>query len=195
MDEKIIHVGKQLWYDLNAVDSKTKYAVAHLFVEKRTLEQCKEFLKQIKVTCYAQILERYPQEKAKPKEKRKLITFVSDGFVNYRTAWRGLFGRVSTLAFGVPIASRKHGLKHNNNAIERYNQDIKDQVKTKRHFGSAAGAEEFLNLRRIVKNFINPHQGLKGKTPAEAAEIDLQLGRQKLLALIHLWAKMRLTKR
>lgn len=195
MDEKVIPVGKQQCYDLNAVDGKTKYVLAHLFVEKRTLEQCKVFLRQIKVTCYPQIIERYEKEKAKPKNKRKLVTFVSDGFVNYRTAWSNLFGRVSTFVFGVPIACRKYGLQHNNNHIERYNQDIGDQVKTKRHFGSVSGAGEFLNLRRIIKNFINPHQELKGKTPAEAAGIDLQLGRQKLLSLIHFRAKRNLTKR
>ena len=182
-------------YDLNAIDSKTKYVLAHSFVDERTQEACVSFLRQIKVTCYKQILEIYNKEKIKQKEKRELITFVSDKFGNYKSAWRKLFYRVSKLVFGVPIACKKYGLEHNNNPIERYNQDIKDQIKTKRHFGSFDGAEEFLNLRRIIKNFVNPHQGLKGKTPAEAAEIDFKLGRNKLLNLIKYRAKTILTKR
>lgn len=51
-------------------------------------------------------------------------------------------------------------------------------------FGSFEGAEDFMNLKHIVHNFVNPHQGIKGKTPAEMAEIKLQLGRNKLLDLI-----------
>lgn len=51
-------------------------------------------------------------------------------------------------------------------------------------FGSFEGAEAFLNMRRVIHNFVNPHQSLKGKTPAEEAEIDLRLGRMKLKNLI-----------
>lgn len=182
-------------YDLNAIDSKTKYTLAHLFVVKRTQNKCVQFLEQIKTTCYKQILEIYNKEKIKQKEKRKFITFVCDGFANYKSAWSKLFYGVTKLTSGVPIACKKYGLEHNNNPIERYNQDIKDQIKTKRHFGSFEGAEEFLNLRRIIKNFVNPHQQLKGKTPAEVAEIDLKLGRNKLLDLIKYRAKTQMTKR
>ena len=108
-------------YDLNCIDAKTKYVTAHLFVEKRTIEKCKEFLLQIKTTSYNQIIEKYKKEKSKPIKERKLVTFVSDGFENYRNAWSKVFRVVTKLTFEVPIACRKFGLKHNNNAIERYN--------------------------------------------------------------------------
>ncbi len=48
----------------------------------------------------------------------------------------------------------------------------------------------FLNLKHIIHNFVNPHLELKEKTPAEAAEINLKLGRNKLLKLIRKRAKM-----
>lgn len=163
--------------------------MAHLFVEKRTIEKCVEFLRQIKVTCYNQILEKHFQEKDKPKKKRKLVVFVCDKFENYKSAFNKLFYRVAKLRFGVPIKAKRNGLKHNNNHIERYNQDIKDRIKTMRNFGSGKGAEYFLNLKHIIHNFINPHMQLKGKTPAEAAEIDLNLRRRKLLNLIKKYAK------
>ena len=193
-DEKIIHVKKKLMYDLNSIDSKTKYVLAHLFVEERTREQCRALFKQIKDTCYKQILERYDKEKHKPRKKRKLITFVSDGFENYKDGAKHYFNRVAKIVFGVPIACKKHKLKHNNNPIEKYNQDIKDQIKTKRHFGSFEGAEEFLDLRHVIKNFVNPHQSLKGKTPAEEAEITLCLKRDKLKNLITYKAESKMTK-
>lgn len=172
-------------YDLNCIDHITKYVTAHLFVEKRILKKCKEFLGQIKITCYDQILEMYNKEKHKPRKKRKLITFVSDKFENYKSAWSILFGRVTKLIFGVPIRAKRAGLKHNNNAIERYNGKIKDRTKTMRgEFYSFEGGEAFMNLKHIIHNFVNPHQQLKGKTPAEVAEIDLKLKRKKLLNLI-----------
>lgn len=185
LDEKVVHIGAQHCYDLNAIDSKTNYVLAHSFVEKRTLSACKKFYQQINKTCHAQIIERYRQERIKPKNKRKLITFVSDKFCLYKTAWKKVFFRVTILRFGVPIACKKYGLAHNNNIIERYNGDLKDRLKTMRGgFGSIAGAEEFLNLKHIIHNFINPSQKLNGRTPAEAADIHLNLGRQKLLTLI-----------
>jgi hypothetical protein len=182
-------------YDMNSIDAKTKYVLAHLFVEKRSKRQCRALFKQIKITCYDQILEVYKKEKVKLRKHRKLITFVSDGFENYKSGAKYCFNRVAKIVFGVPIACKKHKLKHNNNPIEKYNQDIKDQIKTKRHFGSFEGAKSFLDLRHVVKNFVNPHQGLKGITPAEAAGIQLPLGRNKLKDLIEYKAKTEMTQR
>lgn len=193
-DEKVIHVKKKKMYDMNSIDSKTKYVLAHLFVEKRTKKKVRELFKQIKDTCYEQIIETYKREKQKPKKKRKLVTFVSDGFENYKDGAKHYFNYAAKIVFGVPIACIKYKLKHNNNPIEKYNQDIKDQIKTKRHFGSFEGAEEFLDLRHIIKNFVNPHQSLKGRTPAETAEIKLHLGKDKLKNLIRYKAKSKMTK-
>ena len=195
-DEKFVKVKGEDWYDLNCIDSITKYITAHLFVEKRTVQKCKAFLGQIKATCYNQILARYHSEKHKPKEKRELITFVCDEFQNYRTAWRKLFYRATKLEFGVPIAYRKYKLEHNNNPIERHNGSIKSRTKIMRGgFRSEEGGEAFTNFKRAIHNFVNPHQELDGKTPAEAAEIQLPLGRSKLLGLIKYVARSRITKR
>ena len=195
-DEKYVKVQGEDWFDLNCIDHITKYITAHLLVEKRTKKKCVEFISQVKNACYDQILEIYRNEKKKPKEKRKLITFVCDGFSNYESAWKKILFRVTKLIAGVPIACRKYGLKHNNNAIERYNGDLKSRLKIMRGgFRSDDGAKAFLNMKRVIHNFVNPHYTLRGKTPAEAAEIKLPLGRDRLLSLIKYWAKARITKR
>ena len=181
-DEKYIKVGGKDHYDLNCIDNETKYITAHLFVDKRTLSKCVEFLNQIKIQCYDQIIEKYKQNKK--------IVFVCDKFWNYKGAFNKLFFRVATLRFGIPIKLKVAGLKHNNNPIERYNGDIKDRIKIMRgEFREFKKAEAFLNLKRIIHNFVNPHSSLDGKTPAEAAEIYLGLGRTKLLNLIQKRAK------
>ncbi len=177
---------------MNAIDNETKFVLAHLFVEKRTKQKCYEFLKQIKNSCCDQIIERYNQEKDKKVEDRKLITFVCDKFANYKSAFSRLFYRTANLSFGVPIACKKYGLEHNNNPIERYNGKIKDRIKNIRSgFKSYDNAKCFLDLRRIIHNYVNPNQQLHGKTPAEMAEINLELGRNKLLNLIRFLAKSR----
>ena len=118
-----------------------------------------------------------------------MIIFVSDGFENYKNAFSKLFCFVAKLVFEIPIKPKKHGVKHNNNAIERYNSDIDDRIKTMRHFGSFERAGYFLNLKHIIHNFVNPHMQLKGRTPAEEAGIDLKLRRNKLLNLIGIVAR------
>lgn len=176
---------------MNCIDNKTKFITAHLLVDKRDEEKCIKFLSQIKTTCYNQILSKYYFKKFTGIDER--IIFVSDGFENYRNAFNKLFYRVARLQFGVPIACKKYGLEHNNNPIERYNGKIKDRLNGMRsQFKSFEYANSFLNLRRIIHNFVNPHQELQEKTPAEIAEIKLELGRIKLLDLIGYAAKTRI---
>jgi len=191
LDEKYVKVNGKDCYDLNCIDNKTKFLTAHLFVDKRDLENCKKFLSQIKKNCYNQILGKYYLKKLTGIDNR--IIFVSDGFENYRNAFNKLFYRVCRLKFGVPIACKKFGLEHNNNPIERYNGKLKDRMNARRgEFKSFSYAEAFMNLQRIIHNFVNPHQQLEGKTPAEIAEIKLELGRNKLLDLIRYVAKTRI---
>ena len=123
------------------------------------------------------MLERYEQDDK--------IEFTCDKFANYKNSFNKLFYRVCNLNFGVPIACKKYGLEHNNNPIERYNGKIKDRIKSIRSgFKNFDDAKCFMDLRRIIHNFVNPNQGLQGKTPAEMAEILLPLRRNKLLNLI-----------
>ena len=182
---------KKFGYDLNAIDSATKFVLAHLFVDKRTKAKCVKFLKQIKDNCYEQILKRFEQEKHKKVKDRDLVEFICDGFENYKSAFNILFRRVAKLTFGVPIACKKYGLKHNNNYAERYNGKLEDRIKTIRGgFGSFEGAKIFMNLRRVIHNFVKSNQQLKGRTPAEMADIFLPLRRNKLLSLIEHCAKV-----
>jgi transposase-like protein len=145
----------------------------------------------IKKTCYTQILEKYKTEKIKPLEKRKLITFVCDGCATYKTAFNILFRRVAKLIFGISIKYKKLGVKHNNNSIERYNKEIKRRIIVFGSFRSLKGAKIFLSMRSILYNYVNPHSELSGLTPAQAAEIILPLGENRLLDLIKYVAKLR----
>lgn len=176
----------ELFDDLNAIDSKTKFILAEEFVENKDLCSVKMFLMQIKKLCYKQILEKYLLEKRKPNKKRKLTKFVCDGCPTFKTAFNILFRRVAKLVSGVPIACRKYGLEHNNNYIERYNREIKRRIIAMGSFQTFEGARTFCSLRRIIYNFVNSHSELDGKTPAEAAEISLPIDKNRLLGLIRI---------
>lgn len=184
-DEIVVKVKGRKEYSINSLDSKTKYNLATSFVKKRSKKKCREHFKKLKDKIGDQVKEVWQREKAKPPKKRNLITFVSDKFENYKNGFKYYFYRFAKLTFGVPIACKKYGLEHNNNPIERHNEDYKQRYKTMRGFKETSSAEAFSDLRRIVYNFVRVHQGL-GKTPAEEAELDFKLGRNKLLHLIYI---------
>lgn len=189
-DEKYVNVKGHWEFRLTAIDNKTKFILAEDVVVERTVTACVSFLRIIKVWCYAQILERYRKERMKPSKKKHLITFVSDKFANYRNAWTRLFYRVTELRFGVPIACKKYGLEHNNNPVERHNREIGRRVDALNVFQTHLGASTTLTLCKFVYNYISPHNSLGGKTPAEAAGLNLPLGQDKLRGLIYLATKI-----
>ncbi|TLN15425.1 DDE-type integrase/transposase/recombinase, partial [bacterium] len=114
---------------------------------------------------------------------------VSDKLGHYRRAFNKYFYHTGVrLVHGVPIACRKHRLKHNNNPIERENERVKARTKTMRGFKSHISCKRFLYMLDIMHNFIKPSMALRGDYPAEEAGIKLQLGRNRLLSLIQLSA-------
>src|SRR3989344_1832128 len=186
LDEKYINVKGKYCYDLNIIDRKTKFVLSEIFVRQRTISKCKTLLNKIKRWCYQQIMLRYHRGLT-------LIKFVADNFSNYYTAWKRILARITTIDAGVPIACKKYGLQHNNNCIERYNREITRRMDAIDVFQTFDGAKEFFALRTIVHNYVNPHTTFKGKTPAEAAGIILDLGQNKLFNLITHARKLEMT--
>lgn len=139
------------------------------------------------------MLEQYRQELKKPVRKRRLVIFVSDKFENYKAAWKKLFSRITILRFGVPIACKKFGLKHNNNSVERHNRELSRRFDALNVFQSHEGAASTSALCKILHNYVNPHGMLHGKTPAQCAEITLPIGTNKLLGLIQIAQKVEMT--
>lgn len=65
--------------------------------------------------------------------------------------------------------------------MERINGEIRDREKTMR--GLKVKETPVLQGIQIYHNYIKPHEGLKGKTPAEACGIELK-GEDKWKSLI-----------
>ena len=58
-------------------------------------------------------------------------------------------------------------------------------------FQTHLGAESVSILCKMLHNYVNPHTMLKGKTPAEAADLILPIGENRLFGIIQLAAKKR----
>ena len=69
----------------------------------------------------------------------------------------------------------------NNNKMERLNGEIRQREKTMR--GLERKDTPILKGYQIYHNYIREHEGLKGKTPAEACGIKIE-GENKWLSLI-----------
>ena len=110
---------------------------------------------------------------------------VSDKLGHYKKGFDKYFRNGGAkLSHGVPIACKKYGLKYNNNHIERDQRRIRQFSNPKGSFQDHRSAEEQLSLYDSFHNYIFPHPGLRGRTPAETAGIHLSLGRNRLNSLI-----------
>jgi transposase-like protein len=101
---------------------------------------------------------------------------ISDGLPSYQRAVSREFRNTVHLAH-VGIQSEV-----SNNRIERFHGTIRERNKVMRaikkpNSPTVAG-------QRIYYNHIRPHQGLNGKTPAQAAGLETELGANKWLDLI-----------
>ena len=72
----------------------------------------------------------------------------------------------------------------NNNMVERLHGTIRERNKTMRGLDNEQTAQTIMDGMRIYYNFIRPHMALNGKTPAEMANIDLNLEGNRWMALI-----------
>ncbi|MGI0101378.1 MAG: DDE-type integrase/transposase/recombinase [Nitrosotalea sp.] len=71
-----------------------------------------------------------------------------------------------------------------NRPIERYHNEIREKLKTRRGLGNDESTQRFADSYRIYHNYVRPHEGLDNVTPAEASGIDLELGHDKIKDLI-----------
>ena len=106
--------------------------------------------------------------------------FVTDGLPAYHDAFKKEYGAVKK---GSAIHIRHialHGDK-DNNKMERLNGEFRDREKVMR--GVKKKDSVIFDGYQLYHNYIRPHMGLKGKTPAEACGIEIK-GENKWVTLI-----------
>jgi transposase-like protein len=111
------------------------------------------------------------------------IAVIHDGLESYREAFKKEFyvnrGRQTFELRSVSIRE-----KGKNNRIERLHNTLKDRTKTLRALDNDESAQKMIDAIRLAYNFTRPHMALEGRTPAEAAGLDLQLNGNRWKDLI-----------
>lgn len=164
-DEMMIRAqGKNAWL-WSVMDQNTRYMLSNLITHKRhTGDATKLF------------------EGARDQAKGKPKVMLTDGLY----AYRGGFNKV----FYTHHQKSKHvvspGIRDpvNNNKMERVQGTIRERSKVMRGMQNNATAEDLIVGFKAYYNFVRPHMSLDGKTPAEAANLDLGLGKNRWKGLI-----------
>lgn len=116
---------------------------------------------------------------------KKPMTIITDGLRAYHEAYKKEFWTLKGPRTEHINTIRIRG-DMNNNKMERFNGEIRDREKTMR--GLKTNDTAILSGYQIFHNYIREHEGLKGKTPAEACGIEVK-GKNKWLTLIQNSAK------
>jgi transposase-like protein len=108
------------------------------------------------------------------------MAIITDGLPAYHDAYKKEFWTLRG-----PRTEHVNAIKlsgdRNNNKMERFNGEIRDREKTMR--GLKKNDTPILAGYQIFHNYIRGHEGLEGKTPAEACGITIQ-GKNKWITLI-----------
>lgn len=119
-------------------------------------------------------------QKSKELTGKKPMTFITDGLPAYHDAYNKEFFTLKT-----PRTKHINTIKlegdMNNNKMERMNGEIRDREKVLRRLKKFDA--KILVGYQIYHNYVRPHEGWKGKTPAEECGITIE-GKNKWLAII-----------
>ncbi len=151
----------------NLMDHETRFLIASEVTKHRYIEDAKKILESAKDVANGQ----------------RPDFIVTDKLPAYRqTIKRAFYTNTKPQTKHVRLKSFKEGT--NNNIIEWLHGTIKERTKVMRGMDTDESAKLLLEGQRIHYNYLRPHQGLKGKTPAEKAGIDLKLEGNKWEELI-----------
>lgn len=173
VDETVIKVGgKQKWF-WEIIDEKTRFMVAEHLSPSRKTEDSKILFKE-----------------ARNRAIKKPRILYSDGCFAYRKGFHLVFGdrrRTCELIQNVGINSRIH-----QNMVERLHGTLKDMLRSRRGMSQNDTTKAMLDGWFVYYNFLRPHSSLGGKTPAEAAGIELNLENrwESLIDLATKWKTM-----
>jgi putative transposase len=98
-------------------------------------------------------------------------TLISDGAPNFNNAFKKEFYTNTNPKTRHIRHIRLQG-DHNNNKMERFNGEVRDREKTMR--GLKKANTPILSGYQIYHNYMRPHEGLNGKTPAEVSGIKVE---------------------
>jgi len=120
---------------------------------------------------------------AKGKEitQTKPKVIITDGLQSYHDAYQKEFWEINRQKRTLHIRHIRLQGDHNNNKMERLNGEIRDREKVMR--GLKKKDTSILVGYQLFHNYIRPHMGLEGMTPANKCGIKIE-GNNKWMTLI-----------
>lgn len=106
---------------------------------------------------------------------------ITDGLKSYEDAYQKEFWEINRQNRTLHIKHIRLQGDMNNNKMERMNGEFRDREKVVR--GIKKDDSALISGYQLFHNYLRPHQGLDGKTPAQACGIDIQ-GDNKWITLI-----------
>jgi transposase-like protein len=149
-DELFIKVKGDLKYLFALIDDETRYWIAQEVAESKYKHDARNLLKMAK-----QIGGKTP------------TALITDGLPAYHEAFNKEYGTMKRES--IHINAIKLSGDMNNNKMERFNGSVRDREKVTR--GLKKNETPILAGMQVYHNFIKPHEGLNGRTPAEACGI------------------------
>ena len=165
-DEVWIKVEGNLKYLFALIDDETRYWIAQEVADSKHMHDAAGLLHEGK-----QLMDKVPN------------ILVTDGLPSYHNAFnKEFYTNTSPRPRHInAIKLTGNAWNENNNKMERINGEIRDREKTMR--GLKKKSTPILKGMQVYHNFIKPHEGLQGKTPAEACGIQVN-GDNKWMTLI-----------
>jgi len=108
-------------------------------------------------------------------------TLITDGAPNFHEAYEQEYWTQRIGTRTEHIRDIRFDGKAHNNKMERMNGELRDREKIVR--GVKKSDSPLITGLQIYHNYVRPHMGLKGKTPAEVVGIEIK-GKDKWLTLI-----------
>ena len=164
-DETMVQINGEWFYLWNVIDETTRFHLASVISKERKIKDARKVFQVAKKKSHG--------------DKPKFI--ITDGLGSYNKAINKEFHTVKKETehiTNIGIRGKKTVWgTFDNNLIERLQGTIKDRNKTQR--GLKSEETTFVKGHQLYYNFIRPHEGCNGYTPAHFANIYLDLGNRK----------------
>lgn len=163
-DELFLKVRGNLKYLFAMMDDDTRFWIAQQVTDHKAISDIMPLFK-----------------KAEEQAGKKPKVLISDGAPNFATAATKAWWTQRKEGRVAHVADIRLGGEVHNNKMERMNGEVRDREKVMR--GLKIVDSPVLKGYQLYHNFVRPHEGLNGATPAERAGIKVE-GRNKWLTLI-----------
>lgn len=163
-DELFLKVRGDMKYLYAMMDNDTRFWLAQEVADTKGTADIRPLFKQAKITA-----------------GKKPHTLITDGAFNFESAFREEYKREREALAIRHIRHVRMSGDRNNNRMERFNGELRDREKVTRNLKKPD--TPILAGLQIYHNYVRPHMALEGKTPSEAAGIQVK-GNDRWLTLI-----------